>query len=62
MKMMWCWRCKIEMPMLNEKEWNAIEELREQGFSATKEFRQRYNLPFENCSIVEKFRPMREKY
>ena len=23
MKMLWCWRCKMEMPMLNENEWEG---------------------------------------
>lgn len=59
---MWCWRCKMEMPMLDEEEFKIVNELYGQGFSAIKEFRQKYNLSLENCPIDERFRPMREKY
>lgn len=62
MKMLWCWRCRMEMPMLDEYEWREIDELRQQAFSWTKEFRQKYNLPLENASIEMRFRSMREKY
>jgi hypothetical protein len=27
MKIMWCWRCKQEVPMLNEDEYNIIAQL-----------------------------------
>jgi ribosomal protein L37E len=23
-QMLWCWRCKSEVPMVDEKEWNAL--------------------------------------
>ncbi len=59
---MWCWRCKMEMPMLEEEEFAVIAELYNQGFKATKELRQKYNLSLENSSIDERFRPLREAY
>lgn len=52
----------MEMPMLDEKEWSVIEKLREQGFSFTKDFKQKHNIPLDNYSISERFRPMRDKY
>lgn len=24
MKILWCWRCKTEIPMLDDKEWDAV--------------------------------------
>jgi len=24
MQMLWCWRCKSDVPMVDEKEWNAL--------------------------------------
>ncbi len=57
-----CWRYNMEVPMLDEEEYKTVSELYRQGFSFTKEFRQKYNLPLENCSIDERFRPVREKY
>ena len=48
--------------MLDENEFKNIAELYHQAFSATKEFRINNNLPIENCSIDERFRPVREAY
>ena len=62
MKMMWCWRCKMELPMLDEDEFSLIDNLYRDGFKATKEFREKYRLPLENCPIEDLFRPLREKY
>jgi hypothetical protein len=62
MKVMYCWRCKMDVPMLDEKEFTVISELFSQGMHATKEFRQKYNLPSEGCSITERFRPVCEAY
>lgn len=28
MKMLWCWRCKIEMPMLDEDEYARVQRAR----------------------------------
>ena len=50
------------MPMLDEDEFQTIADLYHDGFRATKEFREKYGLPLENCSIDERFRPLREKY
>lgn len=48
--------------MLNEDEYQVVSALYSDGMKATKEFRQKYNLSLENCSIEERFRPVREKY
>lgn len=45
MKVMWCWRCKMDMPMLDEEEFAIVEKLYSKGMSATKEFRLKHNLP-----------------
>lgn len=43
MKLLWCWRCKREMPMLDEDEWQRVRsqvgkgvgsDLRDRKFSA----------------------------
>ncbi len=31
MKMLWCWRCKAEMPMLDEREFQQVTSLRGKG-------------------------------
>lgn len=31
MQMLWCWRCRAEMPMLSEKEFEQVTSLRQRG-------------------------------
>ena len=62
MKMMYCWRCQMEIPMLDEGEYQVIADLYSQGIKATKEFRERHNIPLEQCSIEERFVPLLKKY
>jgi hypothetical protein len=62
MKMLWCWRCRQEMPMLDEQEYTEAFRLYGECLNATKEFRQRWNVPLANASIDERFRPIREWY
>jgi hypothetical protein len=50
MQMLWCWRCKAELPMLNEEEYAEMWALYGAGMQATKESR-------EEC-----FRPFRMRY
>jgi hypothetical protein len=52
----------MELPMLDEEEYKVIAELYSQGIRATKEFRQKYNLPLDKCSMEERFRPLLQKY
>jgi hypothetical protein len=62
MKMLWCWRCKTEMPMLDEKEFAEISQLHLEGFRATKEFRQRWNIPLVGIHRDLRFKPMLDRY
>jgi hypothetical protein len=50
MKVLWCWRCKQEMPMLDEDEWALVETEWKNGFNTYK------------GSIDERFRPMRDLF
>ncbi len=62
MKIMWCWRCKMEVPMLDEEEYAVVAHLYSHGMKATKEFRMKHNLPLGECPINERFRPVRDAY
>jgi hypothetical protein len=62
MKVMWCWRCKMDVPMLDEEEFAIVGKLYSEGMSATQEFRLKHNLPLSECSIEERFRPVRDAY
>jgi len=62
MQMLWCWRCKCEMPMLDEEEFAKVARLYSDSISATKEFRERHGVPLKDVSIPERFRPVRDEY
>jgi hypothetical protein len=59
---MWCWRCQMEIPMLDEQEYEAVIYLWRNAIPMAKEFKQKQNPPIEKLSFDEIFRPMREKY
>ncbi len=48
--------------MLDEDEFAIISKLYSEGIRAAKDFRQQHNLPLGECSINERFRPVREEY
>lgn len=59
---MWCWRCKMEMPMLDENEYKLISQILSGAVTTAKQNRIENNLPVESLTIEEIFRPMRKKY
>jgi len=62
MQLLWCWRCKCEMPMLDEDEFAEVGRLYSGAMSATKEFRERWNIPLGIASREDRFRPLRDAY
>ena len=62
MKIMFCWRCQMDMPMVDEDEYAVIAKLYSQGIKATKEFRQQHNIPLSDCPLEERFIPLLQKY
>lgn len=60
--MLWCWRCKCEMPMLDEDEYAEVACLYNESIRAIKEFRERHGVPLKDASIHERFRPVRDEY
>ena len=49
--MLWCWRCRAEMPMLDESEWPEIESAWKAAFRANGK-----------GSIDDRFKPLRDRY
>src|SRR5437899_1753061 len=49
MKILWCWRCRAEMPMLDESEWPRVHEAWRTGFRA-------------KGTMAEKFQPLKDLY
>jgi hypothetical protein len=48
--------------MLDEAEFSEIASLYGQAFKATKEFRERWDIPLKDASIDDRFRPVRKTY
>jgi hypothetical protein len=61
-RIQWCWRCKADVPMLDEAEFASVRELYQAGFKATKDFRQQWGIPLEGASIEDRFRPVSLRY
>lgn len=62
MQWIWCWRCKSEMPMLDEVEFLELFQLYGEGMRATKEFRQKWGLPLEGMGLEIRFKPLLDRY
>ena len=61
MKPLWCWRCKAEVPMLDEEEFVEVAALRSEAMKSTKEFRQQWNIPLEEF-LYQIFSPLHLRY
>ena len=62
MKMMWCWRCKMALPMLDEDEFSVVSCLYSQGDEGDERISKKQNVPLSEASIEDRFRPVREAY
>ena len=62
MKVIWCWRCKMEVPMLDEKEFAVVATLASDCISSAKHFREKHGTTLAESPIQEIFRPVREAY
>jgi hypothetical protein len=55
MKVLWCWRCRQEMPMLNEGEYTEASRLYGECMKNTKEFHQKWGLPLDTPVMMNGF-------
>lgn len=62
MKVMWCWRCKMDVPMLNEDEFALIYPMYSECMRSIKEYRRRVGTSLDDTSINESFKPLRDEY
>lgn len=62
MRVMWCWRCQMDIPMLDEEEFARISSLLSDGFRATKEFRETHGLPLQGLDMSARFAPALAEY
>lgn len=52
----------MDIPMLDEMEFQRVEQLLREGMRASKEFRERHGLPLENLDILSRFKPALDEY
>ena len=62
MRRLWCWRCKAEVPMLDEEEYASVAALYRDGILATKQFRARWGIPLQGASTKQRMRPVSKRY
>src|SRR5690242_11246430 len=53
MKVLYCWRCCQDVPMLDELEFAEVAALYSGGMSANSAFRELHGIPLEHASIHE---------
>lgn len=62
MNIRWCWRCKADVPMLDEAEFATVAELYRAGMEGAKEYRRRWGIPLEGASLQDRLRPVSLRY
>lgn len=62
MKIMWCWRCKMEVPMLDEEEFGVFHKLYSQCMSSVKRYRETRGTSLKETPIDYFFKPLRDEY
>src|SRR5690242_12146028 len=62
MKMLWCWRCRQEMPMLEEHEYAHAFRLYGECFEQIKQCRKTGGVPLTGAIMEDSFHPLRKWY
>ena len=61
MKLLWCWRCKAEMPMLDEEEFADVMRFQREAIMKTKAYREQYGVALGDVPTKEYFQPMLQR-
>jgi hypothetical protein len=62
MQQMWCWRCKREVPMLDEEEYAVIARLFNASTSSVKDFRRAHGTSLKDTPLQELYKPVCAEY
>lgn len=62
MQWLWCWRCKCDMPMLDEREFAKVSALHYECRQELKEYRRERGATLEEALESNPFQPVRAKY
>ncbi len=62
MKVMWCWRCKQEVGMLDEAEYAVIHDIYMECLEKTKNYRKETGISLDKTPLNDFFKPVCEEY
>lgn len=62
MQVLWCWRCRADVVMLNEEEFAPITELYRHALTEVKEFREQSGIGLSRDLLDVFFTPVRVHY
>jgi hypothetical protein len=62
MEVLWCWRCRVEMPMLDDEEFAEVWPLYSEAIGGVKAYRERHGAALEDVPKGEIFRPVLDCY
>lgn len=62
MKTLYCWRCRADIPMLDEHEWALVAPLLSRSLADTKADRESSGLPLSTDLLAHRFTPALEAY
>lgn len=62
MKIMWCWRCKQDVGMLEEDEYAVIDKLYRECIKNAKKYREINGSSLENTPLNDLFKPVSVEY
>ncbi|RRA49340.1 hypothetical protein D1Y84_14695 [Acidipila sp. EB88] len=62
MQTLWCWRCKADVPMLDEAEFGELTRLYDGAFQAVQKLRAEQGLTLTQTPVHEMFEPVRMRY
>ena len=62
MEILYCWRCRSQVPMLDETEFAMLQDVHRRAVSAVKEYRQRHGTGLHRTPVAELMRPVLETY
>ena len=62
MQKLWCWRCQMDVAMLEEREFFEMADLYSEAMEGTKRFRENTGADLKHPTINDLFKPVRDKY
>ncbi len=62
MQIMWCWRCKMDVPMLDDQEFADISPMYLECMRSVKDYRERTGTSLSDTPIDDLFKPLRDEY